>query len=47
MTTTDHYGVDKGKANTVRFMPLTTTALRLSVTLPNDNSSGLYEWEVE
>lgn len=47
VTTTDHYGVDKGKANTVRFTPLTTTALRLSVTLPNDNSSGLYEWEVE
>lgn len=43
----DHYTTLKGVANTVTFEPITTDALRLVVTLPDDNSSGIYEWEVK
>ncbi len=32
--------------NTVDFDPVTTDAVRLEVTLPDNLSSGLYEWEV-
>jgi len=42
----DRYGVVKGDANTVNFDPVTTTAVRLQVTLPDDNAAGLFEWEV-
>lgn len=40
------YGVQKGTGNTVRFDSVQTTALRLEVRLPDDNSSGVFEWEV-
>lgn len=41
------YPTVKGKACTVRFTPITTKALRLEVTLPDDNSAGIFEWSVE
>lgn len=41
------YGREKGVPNTVEFTPVQTTALKLEVELPADNSSGIYEWEVE
>ena len=42
----DAYPTDKGTACTVNFDPVTTQALRLEVTLPADNSAGLFEWIV-
>lgn len=33
--------------NIVKFEPIITTALKLEVDLPSDNSSGIYEWTVE
>ena len=41
------YGREKGVPNTVEFTPVQTTALKLEVELPADNSSGIYEWEVK
>lgn len=41
------YGCEKGVPNTVEFTPVQTTALKLEVELPADNSSGIYEWEVK
>jgi DUF1680 family protein len=43
----DKYGVQKGTANTVNFDPVTTTAVKLEVVLPDDNSAGLFEWSVK
>jgi hypothetical protein len=43
----DAYPTVKGAPNTAKFNPVTTTALKLEVTLPDDNSSGLFEWEVK
>lgn len=43
----DKYGVEKGQANTVNFDPVTTSAVRLQVTLPDDNAAGLFEWEIQ
>lgn len=43
----DHYTVMKGVANTVNFEPVETTAVKLEVVLPSDNSAGLYEWSVK
>ncbi|MCM1504098.1 MAG: glycoside hydrolase family 127 protein [Muribaculum sp.] len=43
----DQYLAEKGTANTVNFDPVETTALKLEVTLPDDNSAGLYEWEIK
>ncbi len=43
----DRYGVERGTTNTVRFAPVVADAVRLEVELPDDNSSGLFEWEVE
>jgi DUF1680 family protein len=42
----DKYTTEKGSANTVNFKPVTTPALKLEVTLPDDNSAGIYEWTV-
>ena len=42
----DTYGTAKGVPNTVHFTPVQTTAVRLEVDLPEDNSAGIYEWEV-
>ena len=42
----DKYGTVKGAANTVNFDPVTTTKVKLEVRQPDDNSAGLFEWEV-
>lgn len=44
---TDAYPTVKGAANTATFKPVTTNALKLEVTLPADNSAGIFEWEVK
>ena len=44
--TTDIYGRAAGKFNRVTFEPVTTSALRLEAQLPQDASSGIYEWRV-
>ena len=41
------YENEKDKLNEIRFTPVETSALRLEVQLPADNSSGIYEWEVQ
>ena len=43
----DHFGVKKGMGNTVNFDPVKTKALKLEVTLPDDNSAGIFEWSVK
>jgi hypothetical protein len=40
------YGAAKDAYNKVAFAPVTTTALRLEVTLPPQWSSGIQEWKV-
>ncbi|MCC8114542.1 MAG: glycoside hydrolase family 127 protein [Bacteroidales bacterium] len=42
----DRYATEKGAACTVNFDPVTTSALKLEIVQPDDNSAGLYEWEV-
>ncbi len=44
---TSAYEIAKDKYNTISFEPVTTTALKLEVQLPVDNSAGIHEWEVE
>jgi uncharacterized protein len=44
---TSTYGTEKDKYNKVTFDPVKTTALRLELQLPADNSSGIHEWIVE
>ena len=46
VTGADHYPTAKGEACTVHFDPVETKAVKLEVTLPDDNSAGLYEWSV-
>lgn len=43
----DQYSTKKGVANTVNFEPVETSAVKLEVVLPDDNSTGLYEWSVK
>ena len=43
----DEYTTRKGSKNTVHFTPVEADALRLEVTLPDDNSTGVFEWEIE
>ncbi len=40
------YGAVKGNMNTVNFKPVKTDAVRIEVKLPDENSSGIYEWDV-
>lgn len=40
------YTVRKGDANMVTFDPVTTTAMKLEVVLPEKNSAGVFEWTV-
>jgi DUF1680 family protein len=42
-----NYEIAKDKYNTVSFAPVTTTALKLEIQLPKDNSSGIHEWIVK
>lgn len=46
ITGTDKYGTKKGTANTVHFDAINTIAIKLEIKLPTENSSGIYEWEV-
>ena len=41
------YTSEKDKYNTVTFKPVTTTALRLEVTMQPNWSAGLEEWEIK
>ena len=41
------YGVEKDKFNTIAFTPVTTSGLRLEVTLQPEWSAGLQEWRVQ
>jgi uncharacterized protein len=45
--TRDAFGVAKDTYNTVRFKPVSTTAIRLEVVLPEAFSSGIEEWKVK
>ena len=40
------YGIEKDRYNKVTFNPVTTTALRLEVTLQQNWSAGIQEWKV-
>ena len=42
----DAYPVKAGAPCTVNFTPVQTQAVRLEVTLPDDDSAGLFEWSV-
>lgn len=44
---TSPYEIAKDRYCRVQFDPVTTTALRLVVQLPADNSAGIHEWSVE
>lgn len=41
------YGVLKGIANYVQFESVSTKAIKLEVDLPEKNSAGIFEWDVE
>ena len=41
------YGCEKGLPNIVDFEPVKTSAMKLEVELPADNSAGVFEWEVK
>lgn len=41
------YPTAKDISNVVKFKPVKTTAVRLEVTMPEEFSSGLYEWSVK
>ena len=43
----DSYPTYPGTASTVNFTPVRTKAVRLEVTLPDDDSAGLFEWSVK
>jgi hypothetical protein len=43
----DEYPTLRGAMNTVHFTPVEADAIRLEIDLPDDNSSGIFEWEVE
>ena len=42
----DKYPSIKGSACTVNFDPVKTTAVKIEIDLPEDNSAGLFEWSV-
>jgi hypothetical protein len=44
--TTDTYGVARDRFNAVTFKPVTTSALRLEVTMQEGFSAGIQEWKV-
>lgn len=43
----DDYSVKKGVPNKVYFDAIKTKAVKLEVVLPEDNSAGLFEWEIK
>lgn len=44
---TTPYTISKDSFNTVSFEPVSTTALRMEIQLPVDNSAGIHEWAVK
>ncbi|MBI1875066.1 MAG: glycoside hydrolase family 127 protein [Acidobacteria bacterium] len=46
VTTTDTYGVDTDRYNKVVFSPVTTSGLRVEVTMQPQWSAGIQEWKV-
>ena len=44
---TTPYTITKDAYNTLTFEPVETTALKLEVVLPVDNSAGIHEWGVK
>jgi DUF1680 family protein len=44
---TTPYAVEKDKYNLVRFKPVSTTALRLEIQLPEKFAAGVHEWKVK
>lgn len=47
VTGVDKYPTKKGVANRVQFDIVKTKALKLEIKLPADNSTGLFEWQVD
>jgi DUF1680 family protein len=45
--TNGNYPVVKNELNSIQFKNVTTSAVKLEVQLPVDNSAGIYEWIVE
>jgi hypothetical protein len=43
----DEYGVGKDRFNTIAFAPITTTGLRLELTMQAGFSAGVQEWRVK
>lgn len=43
----NEYGVQLDIINTTNFEPVTTTAVKLEVDLPEDCASGMHEWIIE
>jgi DUF1680 family protein len=44
---TTPYTISKNSFNTVSFEPVNTTALKMVIQLPTDNSAGIHEWAVK
>ncbi len=47
VTGADSFGTQKGAANVINFDPVTTKAMKLEVVLPDDNSAGIFEWQLD
>ena len=47
VTGADTFGTQKGAANTVNFDPVNTKAVKIEVVLPDDNSAGIFEWQLD
>ena len=47
LETEGSYPIVKDEMNTVKFKKVTTSAVKLEIQLPEDNSAGIYEWIVE
>ncbi|MDL2241832.1 glycoside hydrolase family 127 protein [Bacteroidales bacterium OttesenSCG-928-L03] len=44
---TSEYPIQRGEDNRVRFKPVTAKAIKMEVVLPENNSSGVYEWSLD
>lgn len=47
VVTNNGYPISKGSMNTVQFKSIKTKSIKMEVDLPDDNSAGLFEWEIE
>lgn len=47
VTGVDSYPTEKGIGNVVHFDPVSTSALKMEIQLPDDNSAGVFEWSVK